>query len=152
MDEAVGDCELARKSAEAAGDRNAEAMMSTDLAAALLSTGRSGASQERCFAPPSRSSRKSGNLDGVGAAMSNLGAALLVTGDLNEARKPPARLRSQLSGGRRQRGVKRSVSTILETCPARTGICRSRRQPTSKPWPQPSRPAINPRSPMSSAA
>ena len=39
MDEAVGDCELARKSAEAAGDRNAEAMMSTDLGSHLLPTG-----------------------------------------------------------------------------------------------------------------
>ena len=85
MDEAAGDCELARKSAEAAGDRNAAAMMSTDLAGLYYQRGDVGRSKEM-FRAAIKEFREVGNLDGVGAAMSNLGAALLVTGELNQAR------------------------------------------------------------------
>ncbi len=85
MDEAVGDCELARKSAEAAQDRNAAAMMSTDLAGLYYQRGEVTLSKEM-FRAAIKEFREVGNLDGVGAAMSNLGAALLVTGELKEAR------------------------------------------------------------------
>ena len=85
MDEATGDCELARKSAEAAGDRNIAAMMSTDLAGLYYQRGDVARSREM-FRAAIKEFQEVGNLDGVGAAMSNLGAALLVTGDLKEAR------------------------------------------------------------------
>ncbi len=85
MDEAVSDCELARKSAETAKDRNAAAMMSTDLAGLFYQRGDVVRSKEM-FRAATKEFQEVGNLDGVGAAMSNLGAALLATGDINEAR------------------------------------------------------------------
>jgi eukaryotic-like serine/threonine-protein kinase len=86
MDEAAGDCVLARKSAEAAEDRNAAAMMSTDLAALYYQQGEVARSGEM-FRAAIKEFQEVGNLDGVGAAMSNLGSALLTSGNLNEARK-----------------------------------------------------------------
>ena len=86
MDDAIGDCKLARQSAEAEGDRNAEAMMSTDLAALYYQQGEVARSGEM-FRAAINEFREVGNLDGVGAAMSNLGAALLTSGNLNQARK-----------------------------------------------------------------
>jgi eukaryotic-like serine/threonine-protein kinase len=86
MDEAISDCELARKSAEAAGDRNTAAMMWTDLGGLYYQRGEVARSREM-FRAAIKEFQEVGNLDGVGAAMSNLGAALLVTGELNEARK-----------------------------------------------------------------
>jgi DNA-binding winged helix-turn-helix (wHTH) protein/TolB-like protein len=86
MDDAVSDCELARQSAEAAGDRNGEAMMWTDLAALYYQQGEVARSGEM-FRAAIKEFREVGNPDGVAAAMSNLGAALLTSGNLNEARK-----------------------------------------------------------------
>jgi eukaryotic-like serine/threonine-protein kinase len=86
MDEAVGDCELARKGAEATGDRNAAAMMSTDLAALYYQRGDLARSGDMFHAAVNEF-REVGNLDGLGAAMSNLGAARLMQGGLSEAKK-----------------------------------------------------------------
>jgi DNA-binding winged helix-turn-helix (wHTH) protein/TolB-like protein len=85
VDEAISDCELARQSAEAAGDRNTEAIMWTDLAGLYYQMGEVARSEEM-FRAAIKEFREVGNLDGVGAAMSNLGTARLVIGDLKEAR------------------------------------------------------------------
>jgi eukaryotic-like serine/threonine-protein kinase len=86
MDEAAGECELARKSAEATGDRNGAAMMSTDLAGLDYQRGDLARSREM-FLAAVKEFQEVGNLDGLATAMSNLGATRLMQGDLKEARK-----------------------------------------------------------------
>jgi eukaryotic-like serine/threonine-protein kinase len=85
MDDAISDCELARQSAEAAGDRNAEAMMWTDLAALYYQRGELSRSAEM-FRAAIKEFQQVGNADGVAAAMSDLGANLLVAGNLSQAK------------------------------------------------------------------
>jgi eukaryotic-like serine/threonine-protein kinase len=85
MDDAISDCELARQSSEAAGDRNAEAMMWTDLAALYYQRGELSRSAEM-FRAAIKEFQQVGNADGVAAAMSDLGANLLVAGNLSEAK------------------------------------------------------------------
>jgi tetratricopeptide (TPR) repeat protein len=85
MDDAISDCELARQSAEAAGDRNGEAMMWTDLAGLYYQRGELSRSAEM-FRAAIREFQQVGNADGVAAAMSDLGANLLVAGNLSQAK------------------------------------------------------------------
>lgn len=85
MDDAISDCELARQSAEAAGDRNGEAMMWTDLAALYYQRGELSRSAEM-FRAAIKEFQQVGNEDGVAAAMSDLGADLVVAGDLKQAK------------------------------------------------------------------
>jgi DNA-binding winged helix-turn-helix (wHTH) protein/tetratricopeptide (TPR) repeat protein len=85
MDEAMSNCELARQSAEAAGDRNAAAMMKTNLAALFYQRGEIARSTEM-FRAAMKEFQQVGNADGVAAAMSDLGAGLLTAGNLKEAR------------------------------------------------------------------
>jgi eukaryotic-like serine/threonine-protein kinase len=84
--QAVADCETARQTAMAAGDRNAEAMMLTNLAAIRYEQGDLGQAEEM-FSTAIREFREVGNPDGVAASMSNLGDTRLTQGDLNQARK-----------------------------------------------------------------
>jgi eukaryotic-like serine/threonine-protein kinase len=85
MADAISDCELARQSAEAAGDRNGEAMMWTDLAGLYYQRGELSRSAEM-FRAAIKEFQQVGNSDGVAAAMNNLGADLLVAGNLREAK------------------------------------------------------------------
>ena len=85
MDEAISNCELARQSAEAAGDRNAAAMMKTNLAALFYQRGEIARSTEM-FRAAMKEFEQVGNEDGVAAAMSDLGAGMLVAGNLKQAR------------------------------------------------------------------
>ena len=85
MDDALTDCELGRQSAEAAGDRNAEAIMGTDLAALYYQRGEMTRSAEM-FRAAIKEFQQVGNLDGVATGMSDLGANLLTTGNLKEAK------------------------------------------------------------------
>jgi eukaryotic-like serine/threonine-protein kinase len=86
MQEAMSDCEGARQGAAAAGDRNAEAMMLTDLAALHYQQGDVRRSEEM-FTTAIKEFREVGNPDGIATTMSDLGATRLVQGDLNGARK-----------------------------------------------------------------
>jgi DNA-binding winged helix-turn-helix (wHTH) protein/tetratricopeptide (TPR) repeat protein len=85
MDDAISDCELARQSAEAAGDRNGEAMMWTDLAGLYYQRGELSRSAEM-FRAAIREFQQVGNADGVAVAMSDLGANMLVAGNLSQAK------------------------------------------------------------------
>jgi DNA-binding winged helix-turn-helix (wHTH) protein/TolB-like protein/predicted negative regulator of RcsB-dependent stress response len=86
MQEAINNCESARQSSVATGDRNAEAMMVTNLAGLHFQQGDVARSEEM-FLRAIKEFREVGNPDGIAATMSNLGAAHLAQGDLNEARK-----------------------------------------------------------------
>jgi len=86
MQQALADCENARQAALAAGDRNAEAMMVTDLAAIHYEQGDL-LRAEDMFSTAIREFREVGNPDGIAAAMSDLGGARLMQGDLKQARK-----------------------------------------------------------------
>ena len=86
MEQALADCENARQAALAAGDRNAEAMMLTDLAAIHYAQGNL-QSAEAMFSTAIREFRDVGNPDGIAAAMSDLGGARLTQGDLKQAKK-----------------------------------------------------------------
>jgi DNA-binding winged helix-turn-helix (wHTH) protein/TolB-like protein len=83
--ETMSDCEGARQGAAAAGDRNAEAMMLTDLAALRYEQGDVARSEEM-FRTAIKEFREVGNPDGIAATMSNLGGARLTQGDLKQAR------------------------------------------------------------------
>ncbi len=85
MADAASDCELARQSAEAAGDRNGQAMMSTDLAALYYGRGELSRSAEM-FRAAIKEFREVGNQDGVATAMSDLGANLVTAGNLEQAK------------------------------------------------------------------
>jgi eukaryotic-like serine/threonine-protein kinase len=82
----LADCENARQAALAAGDRNGEAMMLTDLAAIYYAQGDL-LRAEAMFSTAIREFREVGNPDGIAASMSNLGGARLMQGDLKQARK-----------------------------------------------------------------
>jgi DNA-binding winged helix-turn-helix (wHTH) protein/TolB-like protein len=84
--QALADCENARQAALAAGDRNAEAMMLTDLAAIHFAQGDL-LRAEAMFSTAITEFREVGNPDGIAATMSDLGGALLMQGDLKQARK-----------------------------------------------------------------
>ena len=86
VQQAVSDCESARQSAVADGDRNGEAMMLTDLASLRYQQGQVARSEEM-FLTAIKQFREVGNQDGIGTAMSDLGATRLAQGDLAEARK-----------------------------------------------------------------
>jgi eukaryotic-like serine/threonine-protein kinase len=86
VQQALADCENARQAAIAAGDRNAEAMMLTDLAAIHYAQGDL-LLAEGMFSTAITEFREVGNADGIAAAMSNLGGARLMQGDLKQARK-----------------------------------------------------------------
>jgi eukaryotic-like serine/threonine-protein kinase len=85
-EQALADCENARQSAVAAGDRNAEAMMVTDMADIYYQHGdlaRAGSMFSRAV----EEFQAVGNPDGIAAAMSDLGAIRLTQGNLREAKK-----------------------------------------------------------------
>ncbi|MGC2403446.1 MAG: tetratricopeptide repeat protein, partial [Acidobacteriaceae bacterium] len=85
-EQALADCENARQSAVAARDRNAEAMMVTDIADIYYQHGdlaRAGSMFSRAI----EEFRVVGNPDGIAAAMSDLGAIRLTQGNLSEAKK-----------------------------------------------------------------
>ena len=84
-DDAVSDCELARQSAEAAGDRNGEATMWTDLASLYYQRGELARSAE-LFRAAIKEFQQVGNADGMATAMNDLGADLVVFGDLKRAK------------------------------------------------------------------
>jgi eukaryotic-like serine/threonine-protein kinase len=84
--QALADCENARQAALAAGDRNAEAMMLTDLAAIHYAQGDLRRA-EAMFSTAIKEFREVGNPDGIAAAMSDLGGARLTQGDLKQARR-----------------------------------------------------------------
>jgi DNA-binding winged helix-turn-helix (wHTH) protein/TolB-like protein len=86
MQQALADCENARQTALAAGDRNAEAMMLTDLAAIHYAQGDL-LGAENMFSLTIKEFREVGNPDGIAAAMSDLGGARLMQGELKQARK-----------------------------------------------------------------
>ena len=86
VQQAVSDCESARQSAVADGDRNGEAMMLTDLASLRYQQGQVARSEEM-FLTAIKQFREVGNQDGIGTAMSDLGATRLAQGDLAGARK-----------------------------------------------------------------
>ena len=85
-DDAANDCELARQSAEAAGDRNAEAMMWTNLAVLYYQRGELSRSAEM-FRAAIKEFRDVGDQDALATTMSDLGSALLRSGDLGQAAK-----------------------------------------------------------------
>jgi eukaryotic-like serine/threonine-protein kinase len=86
MQERLSDCESARQTTVAAGDRNAEAMMLTDLAALHFAQGDVGQS-EALFLSAIKLFREVGNAEGIATAMADLGAARVARGDFNQARK-----------------------------------------------------------------
>jgi eukaryotic-like serine/threonine-protein kinase len=84
--ESIRDCENARQSAVAAGDRNGEATMVTDLAG-LHSQQGDLAQAEAMWREAIKEFREVGDNQGVAATLNNLGAALLLEGNLKEAKK-----------------------------------------------------------------
>jgi eukaryotic-like serine/threonine-protein kinase len=84
--QALADCENARQSAVAAGDRNGAAMMVTDTADIYFQQGDLTRAAS-LFSRVIGEFRAVGNPDGIAAAMSNLGAIRLTQGNLEEARK-----------------------------------------------------------------
>jgi eukaryotic-like serine/threonine-protein kinase len=82
----ISDCKNAREAAVATGDRNAEAMMLTDLAG-LYSQQGNAARAEEMFLMSIKRFREVGNLEGIATTMANLGAVRLTQGDLKEGRK-----------------------------------------------------------------
>jgi DNA-binding winged helix-turn-helix (wHTH) protein/tetratricopeptide (TPR) repeat protein len=85
VDDAISDCELGRQSAEAAGDRNGEATMWTDMAALYYARGELSRSAEM-FRAAIREFQQVGNSEGVATAMSDLGANLVTAGNLRDAK------------------------------------------------------------------
>ena len=82
----LSDCENAREAAVATGDRNAEAMMLTDMAGLYFQQG-DVARAEEMFLMSIKRFREVGNVEGIATTMADLGAVRLAQGDLNEARK-----------------------------------------------------------------
>jgi eukaryotic-like serine/threonine-protein kinase len=85
-EEAISDCEKARQSAIAAGDRTGEATMLVDLAGLHFQQGDLG-SAEAMWRKAIQQFRQVGDTEGVAATLNNLGADLLMRGNLNEAKK-----------------------------------------------------------------
>ena len=79
-------CRNALEASLAAKDPNGEAMMRTDLAAHLLSPGRS-RTVAQMFQQAVRKFRQVGNRDGVATALSNFADTRLTQGNLMEARE-----------------------------------------------------------------
>jgi DNA-binding winged helix-turn-helix (wHTH) protein/tetratricopeptide (TPR) repeat protein len=86
MQQELSDCENARATDVAMGDRNGEAMMLTDIAALYFHQGEI-ARSEAMFRTAINRFREVGNAQGIATAMSNLGAAMVTQANLNEARK-----------------------------------------------------------------
>ena len=86
VQKALSDCETARRDAAATGDRNAEAMMVTDLAAIHFAQGDVARSEE-LFSSAIKQFREVGNPEGVTVATANLAAAEIAEGNLEQARK-----------------------------------------------------------------
>ena len=86
MAEAISDCQSAMNSAVAAGDRNGEALMLTDLAAIHWQQGDL-AHAEAMWRQANGEFHLVGNTDGIAATLNNLGDARLSEGDLGEAAK-----------------------------------------------------------------
>ena len=84
--QAFSECESARQSAVATGDRNGEATMMTDLAGMYCLRGDMGHA-EQLFLEAIGIFREVGNPEGLAAAMGNLAAARLGQGKLSEAKK-----------------------------------------------------------------
>jgi eukaryotic-like serine/threonine-protein kinase len=80
------DCESARQSAVATGDRNGEATMATDLAGMHYQQGDI-VRAEQMFLTAIQIFREVGNSEGLATAMGNLAAARLSQGNLSEAEK-----------------------------------------------------------------
>jgi DNA-binding winged helix-turn-helix (wHTH) protein/tetratricopeptide (TPR) repeat protein len=86
VQEALSDCEFARQSAVATGDRNGEATMLTDLAGLHYQQGDM-VGAEQILLRAIEQFREVGNPEGVAVAMGNLAAARLSQGKLSEAEK-----------------------------------------------------------------
>jgi tetratricopeptide (TPR) repeat protein len=86
MQQAFSDCESARQSAVATGDRNGEATMITNLAGMHCQQGDM-VHAEQLFLTAIQIFREVGNPEGLAAAMGNLAAARLGQGKLMEAEK-----------------------------------------------------------------
>jgi len=84
--EALGVCESALQSGIAAGDREGQALMRTDLAAIHYTMGDLAVSSEM-FRQAIREFRETGDEDGFASASSNLAATHLAEGDLVQAKK-----------------------------------------------------------------
>jgi eukaryotic-like serine/threonine-protein kinase len=84
--ESISDCEKARQSDIAAGDRDGEATMATDLAG-LHSQQGDLADAEAMWREAIKQFRQVGDDQGVAATLNNLGAALLLEGNLDGAKK-----------------------------------------------------------------
>jgi eukaryotic-like serine/threonine-protein kinase len=84
--QAILDCETALKTDAAAGNRNAEAMMQSNLAGLYYQQGDIAHSEE-LFLSAIKEFREVGNPEGIATTMSNLGAARLSEGNLVEARR-----------------------------------------------------------------
>ena len=76
----ISDCESARQSAVATGDRNGEAMMLIDLAGIHYQQGEMGHVQKQMFLTAIQQFREVGNPEGIAVAMGNLAAARLTKG------------------------------------------------------------------------
>jgi eukaryotic-like serine/threonine-protein kinase len=85
MADAISNCELARQSAEAAGDRNGDAVMLTNLAGFALTRGELSHASEM-FRAAIKEFDQVGNADDAAAARNNLAASLLMAGDLKQAK------------------------------------------------------------------
>jgi DNA-binding winged helix-turn-helix (wHTH) protein/TolB-like protein/Tfp pilus assembly protein PilF len=86
MQQAINDCESARRGAVDAADRNSEAIMLTDLAVLYFEQGDIARSEAMLLTAISQF-REVGNQDGIATAMSDLGSTHLQQGDLIQARK-----------------------------------------------------------------
>ena len=82
----IRECQIALQSSMAAGDMNSEAMMLTNLAAIYYQQGDL-TRAEKMWRQAIQEFRQVGNPDGVASALSNLGSADLVRGNLGAARK-----------------------------------------------------------------
>lgn len=83
--EGIGQCERARQSYAAAGDRNNEARTLSDFAVVYFQRGDL-AHAEAMWHESAKEFRKIGDTEGVAATLNNLGDARFLRGDLDEAR------------------------------------------------------------------
>jgi DNA-binding winged helix-turn-helix (wHTH) protein/tetratricopeptide (TPR) repeat protein len=84
--QAIADCEDARQSSLAAGDRNGEATMLTDLAVLHYQQGDL-AQAEMMWTKAIKEFREVGDAQGLAATLNNLGAEFFLRGRLEEAKK-----------------------------------------------------------------
>jgi eukaryotic-like serine/threonine-protein kinase len=84
--QAISDCEDARQSSLAAGDRNGEATMLTDLAVLHYQQGDL-AQAEMMWTKAIKEFREVGDAQGLAATLNNLGAEFFLRGRLEEAKK-----------------------------------------------------------------